>query len=94
MNCFTQKKCILFGDTIREMIFFDNACLYVFSVQLTLGPITRKDCREITGFQSNYPFSMSQLCDGAAYLLSVAVLPSPSPKEGNYSFTITTRVAG
>ena len=27
------------------------------------------------------------LCDGGAYLLSVAALPSPLPTEGGYSFT-------
>ena len=30
------------------------------------------------------------LCDGGAYLLSVAALPSQSSKEGGYSYSYTT----
>ena len=36
------------------------------------------------GFPTRH-LSVSQLRDGAAYLLSVAVLPSPLPKEGSHT---------
>ena len=39
-------------------------------------------------------FFVSQLCDGGAYLLSVAALPSSNQKEDSHSFTSTTHVAG
>ena len=37
----------------------------------------------MTGFYAHH-FPVSQLRDGCAYLLSVAILPSPSPTEGSY----------
>ena len=40
----------------------------------------------VTGFFGRH-FFVSRHCDGDAYLLSVAVLPSPPPKEGSYSCT-------
>ena len=42
----------------------------------------------MTGFTGRH-FYVSRHFDGSAYLHSVAVLPSPPPKEGNYTFTTT-----
>ena len=49
------------------------------------GPITTKGRRGVADFYAHH-FSVSTiLCDGGAYLLSIAALPLPSPKEDSYS---------
>ena len=56
------------------------------------NPVTSKGRRGVTAFDAHH-FSASWHCDGGAYLISVAVVPWPPPKEGS-SFTTTTHVAG
>ena len=41
----------------------------------------------MTGFYTHQFSASMALCDGGAYLLSVAALPSLPPKDGGYSFT-------
>ena len=41
----------------------------------------------MAGFDAQHFSVSTALCDGGAYLLSVAALPPPLPKEGGYSFT-------
>ena len=50
-------------------------------------PITTKGRRRVAGFYAHHFSVSTALYDGDAYLLSVACLPSPPPKEGSYSFT-------
>ena len=52
---------------------------------VTVSPITCKGHRVVTAFYATH-FSLSQLYDGSAYLLSVAALPSLLPKGGSYQF--------
>ena len=49
------------------------------------SPIESQGRRGVEGFYARH-FSENRHCDGGAYLISVAVLPLPLPKEGSYSF--------
>ena len=50
------------------------------------SPITHKGRREVAGSYACH-FSVSRHCDGGAYLLSVAILPSPPQRYDSNSFT-------
>ena len=59
------------------------------------SPIVYKGRRGIAGFHTHLFSVRTALCEGGAYLLSVAALPLHPPKEGSYSFTNTyAHVAG